>query len=475
MKVYLDRHPQVKKSMVAPRSARRVILNRSRAYHDDPMWILNKACEKYTGQSLPSGFYPDKEWKWIELDGKKEWIRKPALEDYASKKSNPLQSTHYFGLETKIMRINLFEELKGLYHTKFNNYRESHLHFFYLDAWYNVCKVYNARGGDKPEYTPECDNDTTFVEWWFANRTKLICYLFRYPKSPLYINLRSRDIKWITTAIQEYITNNLLLCCNQDKMMEVLNNPQGTNSWDDRKSLNLPQVLRWKNHPLKEDVKTSSIAGEQPRYPDIVINKSAVREWRQDNHNFKDFAYEHILPALIPKMSNETGWETNLAQGFFKSFKNDGIPKYQNKPDTYDIIHHTILKNVKQKITSRSNPQRDIYRPDESNLQYQNHTPRHHECQNGKVKTGKKNWSPWFWKTALKTTAFEICDGTIEDPNNGSWDTLGGKTKRASRYGMWEFIKKESGLLSEDENYYKHKDYEKTFKGMMVEEAIRVL
>ena len=51
--------------MVAPK----VVLNRSRAYHDDPMWILNKACEKYTGQSLPSGFYQDKEWKWIVHDG----------------------------------------------------------------------------------------------------------------------------------------------------------------------------------------------------------------------------------------------------------------------------------------------------------------------------------------------------------------------------------------------------------------------
>ena len=148
---------------------------------------------------------------------------------------------------------------------------------------------------------------------------------------------------------------------------------------------------------------------------------------------------------------------------------------YKNKPTSYDLIHHKLLKNIKQNITSRSNPQRDIYRPDETALQYQNHTPRHHQCQNGKVKTGKKNWSPWFWKTALQTSAFEICDGTIEDPKNGSWDTLGGKTSRASRYGMWAFIKKESGLLSEDENYYKHRDYEKTFKGMMVEEAIRVL
>ena len=407
---------------------------------------------------------------------KERWIRKPTLEDYASKKSNPLQSVHYFGLETKIMRINLFEELKGLYHTSFNNYRQCHLHFFYLDAWYNICKEYNASGGRKPEFTPECDDDTTFVEWWFANRTKLFSNLFRNRKSPLYLNLPKRDLNWIINAIQEYITNNLVLCYNQDEMMEILNNPH-TGGWEDRKMSNIPHFMRWRNHPYKEDVRTETIVGGQTKYPDIVKKKSYVREWGNANNgtDFKDFSYEHILPALVPKMSNETGWETNLARGFVKSFKKGGVCEYKNKPTSYDFIHHTILKKVKQNISSRGNPPRNYYRPDESNLQYQNHTPRHHECQNGKVKTGKKNWSPWFWKTALKISAFEICDGTIEDPNNGSWDTLGGKTSRASRSGMWAFIKKESGLLSEDENYYKHRDYEKTFKGMMVEEAIRVL
>ena len=457
--------------MVAPK----VVLNRSRAYHDDPMWILNKACEKYTGQSLPSGFYQDKEWKWIEQDGKKEWIRKPTLEDYASKKSNPLQSVHYFGLETKIMRINLFEELKGLYHTSFNNYRLSHLHFFYLEAWYNICKEYNASGGRKPDFTPECANDTTFVEWWFANRTKLFSNLFGNRKSPLYVNLRPRDIKWIITAIQEYNTNKLVLCYNQDRMMEILNDPVAAHqNWRDRKIMNIPFFMRWGHHPYKEDVKTETIVGGQTKYPDIMKNKSKVYPWNNGT-DFQEFAYEHILPALVPKMSIETGWETNLARGFMSSFMNGGVCVYKNKPTSYDLIHHKLLKNIKQNITSRSNPQRDIYRPDETALQYQNHTPRHHQCQNGKVKTGKKNWSPWFWKTALQTSAFEVCDGTIESPNNGSWDTLGGKTKRASRSGMWAFIKKESGLLSEDENYYKHRDYEKTFKGMMVEEAIRVL
>ena len=456
--------------MVAPK----VVLNRSRAYHDDPMWILNKACEKYTGQSLPSGFYQDKEWKWIELDGKKEWIRKPALEDYASKKSNPLQSVHYFGLETKIMRINLFQELKGLYHISFNNYRQSHLHFFYLEAWYKVCKEYNASGGRKPEFTPECDDDTTFVEWWFANRTKLHFNLFRNPKSPLYLNLPKRDIEWIINAIQEHITNNLVLCYNQDEMMEFLNNPHRGN-WEDRKMLNIPHVIRWRNHPYKEDVMTETHQGRSTRYPDIIKKKSYVRAWNKDEHSFKEFSYEHILPALIPKMSNETGLETNLARGFMKSFKKGGVCEYKSKPTSYDLIHHTILKKVKQNITSRGDPPRKIYRPDESNLQYQNHKASIHECQNGKVKTGKKNWSPWFWKTALKTSAFEVCDGTIENPNNGSWYSLGGKTNRASRNGMWELIKKESGLLSEDENYYKHRDYEKTFKGMMVEEAIKFL
>jgi len=461
-----------------------VVLNRKRAYHDDPMWILNKACENATGQSLPSGFYLNNEWKWIELDGKKEWIRRPTLEDYASKTSNPLQTIHYFGLETKIMRANLHQELVGLFHKTYRNYRTAHLKYYYLEAWYRVCKDHNATGGMKPLYIPELPDDTTFYEWWFMNRDTYKSVLFLKRTSPLYLGIAKREREWTINAIQRHLTNNLVLCCDNDEMMEVLNNPSAPRGRGGR-GINLPCLVRHREHIYCGCVKkiSSPTAAQTMSYPDITKTryKKNVIGWMENNHEFKAFAYDAIVPALIPMMDwevNEGGdgdnYNQRAAKGLFKTIKDSGLVQYKSKPASHSIIHNQILDGVKLRCRVRRG-NGTYYQPWESAIQKTRHSPTPYVCANGKIKTGKKNWSIWFWRNALKISAMDDVSNDKDSPNNGGWETLGGQTKRVSRKGMWDLIKEESGLMSEDENYYKRRDYEKNFKGMMVEEAIKFL
>ena len=427
-----------------------VILNRKRAYLDDPLWLLNEACKINTGQDLPSGFYTC-DWK---KEGK-VWKRTIT----GSLLSNPLQTNHYLGLDTKILKVNLTAELDGIFNTPYHNYTHLHLTYIYVEAFVRVLEQHGSDGGDFVchrsvlEKYPAPDGAAPnamwghkLVPWWRHNQAKIDELLFTDTKSDLCVTYIPHNIiQFIIEMMTDHISTKIELLT--DGMI-----PADLADFRNIQGIDIPHfITNQYNNSL-------FLFKETYRYPNLVAVQISLCPNRDNNYETGNFYNRHILPVIIEAQSKVSKEQLGVfgnceaVKKFHHCFYNaNGIVSYENKPKSYNKV-----KAIKKWWENHNHL---CYRNINTALR------RLEFCgQNLNVKVKKSLWSPYFWNTAR--------DFYIKD-NDGSY-RLGWNIKyhTEKRKNYWNYVKEESGLIGENEYYYNHKHYKKNFKNELTNELM---
>ena len=426
----------------ARRNRNKLTLNRRSAYLDDPMWLLNEACRKLTGCDLPAGFTTD-DWKYKLEDGRKKGVRDPL-----PLMKNPFATTNYYGLDTKIMRMNLLSELKKVQgneilfkeiHYKLPFYKGFAL--FLTDTDSNPPITYSQRGstdGDNP----------TWLEWFYSWEKELFEYIYEDKTSKLYFPLSKQIINTIAQFFREYLHNGYDI------------HPQLTEQTlpiTDCRSLPdfIPNFLTY-DHPLKSVarnwLKNDGVIDYDALIPSVPLGGYSVYE------------LGHLMPVFIAANFNP-----DIKHTFKKVMKlvKDGKELVQITESEKKA--NKRVRDIQEKKESRSDNSVSTYSTSWALKQRPNafvhYSDRSNYCENQSVKVAKFNWIESFW------TAGTIASVQPNRENIGSWF----KYKTERRKNAWEYVKKHSGLLGENEDYYAHKKYKEHHAGNITNEIMSVM
>ena len=429
-----------------------VILNRKRAYLDDPLWLLNEACKINTGQDLPSGFYTC-DWK---KEGK-VWKRTIT----GSLLSNPLQTNHYLGLDTKILKVNLTAELDGIFNTPYHNYTHLHLTYIYVEAFVRVLEQHGSDGGDfrcHPallEKYPRPTDTHKLVPWWRHNQAKIDELLFTDTKSDLCVTYIPHNIiHFIIEMMTDHISTKIELLAGGGIPTDLadfryiggIDIPYFiTNQYNNSLFLFKETYLHPNAHPA------AYAAGD---------GQMILSPTRENYYETGNFYNRHILPVIIEAQSKVSKEQLGVfgnceaVKKFHNCFYNaNGIVSYENKPKSYDKV-----KAIKK------------WWENHNHLCYRNTTAlRHLEFvgQNLNVKVKKSLWSPYFWSSARD---FYIKDGDSCVTEQLGWNI---KNHTEKRKNYWNYVKEESGVIDRrNDYYYNHYYYEKNFKNELTKELM---
>lgn len=435
------------------RTRNTLTLNRQRAYLDDPMWLLNQACRKLTGCDLPAGFTTD-DWKYKLEDGIKKGVRDPL-----PLMKNPFATTNYYGLDTKIMRINLLNELK-LVQGKQILFREIHYKLpfykgfalFLTDEDINPTMSYSQRGANTGA-------NPAWLDWFYSWEKELFEYCYEDETSPLYFPLSKQIINTIAQFFREYLHTAFDLGFDGDPFH---------NRWDDwwvgafRQCPDFVPRFLTHDHPLK----------------------SVARRWRKDNGDidydtlilttqlkgYSEYELKPCMPIFIAANFNP-----NIKHSFKKVLK-----LVKDGKESVDISEaekraSSLVRDIIDKKDSRAPITTGSYtiswrlrnRPNK----FIEYSQSNNYCQNCSVKVAKFNWIESFWTAGTIEYLKSDRNDRNHDGTIGSWF----KNKTDSRKNAWEYVKKHSGLLGENEDYYAHKKYKEHHAGNITQEIMSVM
>ena len=102
-----------------------------------------------------------------------------------------------------------------------------------------------------------------------------------------------------------------------------------------------------------------------------------------------------------------------------------------------------------------------------------NYSQNHNYCENCSVKVAKFNWIESFW--TMGTIEYLKADTSARQ--SGRNTGIGYEFRKISdkRKNAWEYVKKHSGLLGENEDYYAHKKYKEHHAGNITKEIMSVM
>lgn len=427
-------------------------LNRKRAYLDDPMWLLNKACLNATGFELPSGFHST-DWSYTTNSrGKKKGKRTltPAI------LRNPLQTHNYYDIPVKILRHNHLEELNQIFTAVYRNLFPEHLKYPILDGFVQFLKDKNssllkvARGQMRQ----------TWIEWWDENKGVWDERLFKDRKSKIYCSAMTPNdrsiIKDISNAYFHQATSLY-------------------GDWTTDDNASLPEYIP---NFIKQGIYAHGVL----RLPldgcdwefDKVRNKELIKE---------------ISPILIYGLGRGDalgfGQDCKVIKVITTRYQASGVVKYVGQSPANDFIRRLQSRRKRaNKQGANSLTNLTIYKASRSHIRF--------ECQNGKIVVKKSEWSSWFWSYNLyyqHSTPAQIYahnrTNALHVPQNNY--RLGTSVMDKMRKDSWEVIKQESGPIHNHryDDYYKHrggliypdgdkgqKHYEKNFKASLSKELL---
>ena len=426
-------------------------------YFSDVMFLLNLACYKNTGYYLPCGDYA-RDWSYRLEDGKKKGVMK------ISRKliSKPFYCENYGGLETKIMRVNLLNELKGNF--KVEDYRYSFQHLILpvliglKDAWINQFPndnpyddlaefITNYETWERMLYSDDDTNYPTPTEiedscGWSMKNEKL-------KRLPL-----SRDARsWLSGIVEDFFTFGY----EKNKLKNF------RSLWSIKKYFyTIPQIAA-----------PSGFWGEV-RYTD--------KDWGTNHqyHQQHDLINITILPLLYSHRHSEFG------KMFYNLFQKKGIIDFAPPPKSYKKIKK-LINSVVNDGDIKMNRKRFLCQDKHKSWCWASHSrplylPSEDKNRDGSKEVigvstsgcnlcplAKKLWYPYFiYRLYLNRVYFKH----NSDRQLGS--VIGYYTDRRRNY--WSYIKENSTRLniswigddiqyedSEDKNYYNHRDYKQHY------------
>lgn len=417
-----------------------ITLNRSRAYLDDPMWLLNEACKNATGYDLPNGFFND-DWKYKLEDGKKKGVRDPL-----PLLTNPFATINYYGLDTKIMRINLFEELKVVFgrqllfypvHYQFPIYKAFAL--FLHDINREDVKASYHQAGSHNAIQP------TYLDWYYSWEKELQEYIYEDETSKLYFPVSEVMRNRVVDFARHYF-NNAFLMTDKEISGSVSQLPDF-----------IPKCL-WR-HPLECSAKRYQLDAQHTE-----IQYDSLEPKLDPIDNFELSNLDTLFIA-----STFSDYDTRMAFKYLYNLGKRG--KSSTELEGHQFIANDKVRDIMKKIKERTSihrPARFEYRPPTSCWmglnQFCYYSKKNNYCQNCNVKVAKFNWIEAFWTTGTRSYTGEIRE-------IGDWF----KDKTDNRKNAWEYVKKHSGLLGEYEDYYKHRDYQQHHKKNIADEIMKVM
>lgn len=431
-------------------------LNRRRAYLDDPMWLLNEACRKLTGCDLPAGFTTD-DWKYKLEDDRKKGVRDPL-----PLMKNPFATTNYYGLDTKIMRINLLNELKSVQsneilfkeiHYKLPFYKGFAL--FLTDTESNPTITYSQRG------TTEGDNPT-WLEWFYSWEKELFEYIYEDKTSKLYFPLSKQIINTIAQFFRQYLHNAFEIYADPNTILPIT----------DCRSLPdfVPNFLTY-DHPLK------SVASRW-RKNDGDIDYDALIP-SVNLTGYSEYELGHLMPIFIAANFNP-----DIKHTFKKVLK-----LVKNGKELVDITESEkraskLVRDIQEKKGWRTKEGSTVYTKDPTYTTsyslrnrpnaFVHYSQNNNYCENSSVKVAKFNWIESFW--TMGTIQYLKRDYPAVR-QSGVGNGIGYEFRRITerRKNAWEYVKKHSGLLGENEDYYAHKKYKEHHAGNITNEIMSVM
>mgnify|MGYP003645903090 CR=1 FL=1 len=409
------------------------VKSRTRAYLDDPLFLLNLACEKLTGMELPSGFY-SQDWKYkIDSSGKKVAIRQMPYDFVA----RPLSHINYEGLDAKIMKMNLTDELNQVF-KKYHNFYPIHLYYPIWEGFFRYANEKNILVKYRNHLTRHPDVLNT---WWMDKKDRISYKIYLDKDSPVYAPVHLRHRTWLSDCIYDW-------CCeahNSGLYSKDLKNGRVDfeGGWEFIPNIIKDTQFIWQGTSV-----------------DTTRFNTPVRHCAHRTQTILRRTMDNIAPAMLLAFSH---YPTHPSYTWWiQTFKNDGgvnggdekHPNYNKVQRKLENNFHTSLEEgllpsvqVREKAWGRLVKGRDLV------------------CKDRSPKIKQSLWSPYFWKVALYTQNGEH----LRIPwKLGKW--INKHTE--GRVDFWEKVKSESGSLESDEYYYKHKDWEQTFASSIIKEVM---
>ena len=419
-------------------------------YWGDVSFILNQVCFRETGHYLPSSFYP-LDWSYKIEDGKKKGVRTMPNGFIA----RPLSSIDYAGIELRIFKTNLFEELKTI-HTLEIQYYPAHILYPVFDGVYRFLKEI---GKDLPiTRSTDAPPNTDFRGWWELNNIDFSNKLYDETSSKLFAPTPSVVISWLSEAVREYCKE-----CYYSGF--YVTDPHRSPTWDD-----FPYI------PCRENFCRSNYATSIFSETCIGNNGWAVGATHTFNIKTPSLVTRHfaqtkckiVMADLAPIFVYVFG-NINFARvkgkWWIDRFRtNQGTIKVKDEPENYQRQRKRIDTNLSQ-------TQPASHEVSDRNWKRITEAPVGLMCQDCAPKVSKAVWSDYFWKNCLYNRTndyYRSRRGRAATETIGSY--LQRKTDRRRNY--WNYVKKESGKLEDDIYYYSHEKYKETFAKSVFKEVM---